>query len=188
MKILYFDTETTGLDSWKHGMIEIALIAEIDGVVVDTLELKMNPVDKDIDPNALAVTGYTLKDIRSLEPDILAYFDIKEFLHKYINCYDRSDKFVPAGHNIPFDIGFLKQLFKDNGDNFLGAYLTNEYLDTLQMIPTLKWLGKLPSLANNKLETLCEALGVDLVNAHTALADIQATRECMNICKELFET
>ena len=40
MKLIYLDTETTGLDSRKHGMVQLACIIEIDG---DSHDFNMLP-------------------------------------------------------------------------------------------------------------------------------------------------
>ena len=51
MNILWVDVETTGLDRHRHGIIQIAGMVEVDGEVVETFDLRMNP-EAEFDPAA----------------------------------------------------------------------------------------------------------------------------------------
>lgn len=63
MKILYFDTETTGL-TYRSTIIQLAAIIEIDGEVKETVNLYSAPFpDSDISEEALAVTKLTREEI-----------------------------------------------------------------------------------------------------------------------------
>ena len=44
-KLLYIDTETTGLYPNKHGLTQVAAIVVIDGEEVDSCNLDINPLD-----------------------------------------------------------------------------------------------------------------------------------------------
>ena len=46
-KLLYFDTETTGLDPVRNGIIQIAGIIVIDGEVKEEFNIKMQPHEND---------------------------------------------------------------------------------------------------------------------------------------------
>ena len=53
-KVLYFDTETTGLDAGKHGIIQLAALMEIGGEIVETFNMKFQPHEGAlINPEAL---------------------------------------------------------------------------------------------------------------------------------------
>jgi DNA polymerase III epsilon subunit-like protein len=43
MKICFVDTETTGLDAKRHGIIQIAAIMEVNGVEAERFETFIRP-------------------------------------------------------------------------------------------------------------------------------------------------
>lgn len=45
MKILYFDVETTGTDSSKHEITQLAIIVEVDGVVKEEVNWRCQPIN-----------------------------------------------------------------------------------------------------------------------------------------------
>ena len=123
MKICYFDTETTGLNPVTQDMIEIACIIEVDGVVKDEFEVKCQPFDYDtIDMSALEACGTTIEELRTRMMPQEAYKIIINHFGKYINKYNKSDKFFPAGYNTRFDIDFLYNFYKKNNDQYYGSW------------------------------------------------------------------
>ena len=63
-KILYFDTETTGLISVVHEIISISGIIEIEGKVVDVFDFYARP-DGKVSEKTLELIGFTLEQIKS---------------------------------------------------------------------------------------------------------------------------
>jgi hypothetical protein len=94
-----------------------------------------------------------------------------------------STKPILLGHNICFDIAFLQWLFAFHKKD-LGKYLDGKvdaygnfqpmYIDTLQLARQ-RWYHE--PMANYQLGTCCEKAGVELVDAHEAMADVNATVE-----------
>lgn len=186
MKAFYFDVETTGLDYRTAAMTQIAAIAIIDGEEVDRIALDINPYtyakDPEVSEKALEVTNKTEEEIRSY-PDSRAQFKkFIQFLDRYIDKYNKQDKFTPIGYNSQFDMGFLRDWFDDNKHKFFGSYFVHKDVDVFALVKHLEFLGLLPATKNHKLGTMCEAFGVDLgENAHDAVADIRATRELYQV-------
>lgn len=181
MKLICIDTETTGVDVSKHGICTLAAIVYIGGKEVDCLELKLNPRTYnrpvEINPQALEVNGLTEAELDSYSPSATAFCDFITFLEKYINRYDKSDKFEVMGYNSQFDTAFIRAWFLDNNHYYYGSYFKNYDLDVFALV---KWVNFMDSgfgvgLSNLKLTTVCEKLGIELKGAHTALADIRAT-------------
>lgn len=174
---LWYDTEGTGFSATKHGLLELGgLIVENNNILEEFL-FKMKPTGKTFDQRALDVTGYTIKQIKALTPWEEIYPEVIKLFDKYINKYDKTSKFITAGHNISYDNRMLNGFFKAQGNNYLYSYIdSKQVIDTLPLARKMQKEGIIPRLVNNKLSTLCEYFDVPLENAHSALCDIQATR------------
>ncbi|KAA6231795.1 3'-5' exonuclease [Chlorobium phaeovibrioides] len=178
-KVLWFDLETTGIDPERNGIIQFAGLAEIDGAVVESFEIKMQPHEgAQIDDEALEVTGFTREAIRTFTPHAEAYRQIDDFLARHVSRFDRNDKFYPAGYNVRFDLEFLSRMFKRFDQYGLGSFTNWRMLDPQPILNLMDYMGRI-SLPNHRLQTACDHFGVKLENAHDALADITATRALM---------
>jgi DNA polymerase III alpha subunit (gram-positive type) len=58
MKVIYFDTETTGLDCRDCQIIELAMITVIEGKIVDEYD-RFIKVDGKLPPRITEITGIT---------------------------------------------------------------------------------------------------------------------------------
>lgn len=174
-KILYFDVETTGLDPVRHDIIQLAGIIVADGAE-EEFEFKIQAVHpENASQEALDVHHYTLEDIAQFTPAREAYNQFTALLSKYVNKFDKNDKFTPAGYNVRFDIDFLNNFFKKNDDQYYGSFFNWKPADPLPILHFLDYCGKI-KLPNYKLTTVCEHYGIE-IQAHDALSDIRATRE-----------
>jgi DNA polymerase-3 subunit epsilon len=187
MKVLWIDLETSGLDPVKHGILQIAMLFDIDGVVVEHLDLHMNPVGKELDAQALSVNGFTPEMVAGWPPALEARKDIKKAMERFVNPFDRADKFLPAGFNVGFDIPFLEQLWTEAGDKYLHSFFGYAALDPFKVQPFLEWAGISKEPSRRNLETLATHYGIALEGAHNALADIRATREIALKMREMIK-
>lgn len=177
MKILYFDTETTGTNAQKHEIVQLAGILEIDGVVVEEFNYRCQPTMWDnIDPEALEVTHKTIEELKTYDRPQTVYSQFRAMLDRYVDKYNREDKVYPAGHNVGFDIEFLQAFFKRHGDPYgIGSYQNWRFLDTRIMANYLCAYG-LITPKTVTLGELCKIYSIPL-DAHDALNDIRATRK-----------
>ena len=183
-KIFYFDVETTGLDCIKNDIIQLAGIIEIDGEIKEEIEFKCQPTSyENISQEALNVHGFNLDTIKGFPDHKECYDYLLTIFDKYINKYDKQDKFIPAGYNVNFDVGFLFEYFKKHGNPYCGAYLDYHKLDPMPVLLMLDLKGTL-KLKGFKLTEVCDQLGIKLDKAHDALSDIRSTRE---LCKKILE-
>ena len=187
MNFLFFDTETTGLPlrsevlshpSQPH-ITQLGAILEInrnDAMVIDTL---IKPDGWQISPKAQALTGITLEMCEE------AGIPIADAVDLFMMMASNAD-FIVA-HNIEFDQKLMAIEY---------ARLNQELHPTTVMCgrPTLCTMKvstpilKLPKKDGRvgykwpKLEELYMFLTKKkLENAHSAIVDITATRECFNI-------
>lgn len=187
MKVLYFDVETTGTDPKVNEIIQFAAIVEVDGKVVEEIDCHCQPTNWEaIDPEALAVTGKTIEELKTYEKPEFMMIKIRKFFDRHINKYDKTDKFYPAGHNVQFDLDFLQAYWKKYADAYgTGSYQNWRCLDSRILANFLLYKDMIPC-QDVKLETLCKHFRVD-IKAHDAMSDIRATRELIQLMSAFLE-
>lgn len=172
-KYVVIDTETTGLDFNKHEVIGFGGIVLIDGVIVETIEVLIHPARiEQADPKALEVNGYTPKKWRDAIPAKVALEMIGEFLIRH------SDGTL-VGHNVNFDIQFLKR-FGASWRGGFGYRFPKPYLDTRDLCRAVLSPFGLHSMS---LDNICAFLGWERRRAHSALSDCEdCIRLIQNLC------
>lgn len=205
-RLVYIDTETTGLNPNKHGLREVAVIIEIDGVVKDKQLFKINPWtyrknDEDnfveIDEKALEISGLTVEDItqnKEYQNSTVQQVRLFDLLSKYSpgieDDYDWTDdtkedyRFQLVGYNVKFDIDFIKAWFKDENTFNFSNIFTHKSLDVFELVKHLKNFNLLDT-QNEKLETVCKHFGIQ-INAHNAMDDIAATKELYELLQSKY--
>jgi len=185
MKILHCDTETSGLIPGKYGIISLAFLVEQNNKIIDEGYWEMMPSGKVCSKEALDINGYSMDQLRSFRPWEQVFQDVLSFLDNHVDRFDSKDKFVLSGYNVDFDYRHLKAFFEYCGNDYIFSYIHGLFLDVFKLIPFLQYQGKMPVLANNKLQTVCDYFKVKLDGAHNSLVDIKATRELLLKMKEL---
>ncbi len=145
-KILAFDTETTSLNPETGSIITISGAILIDETVETWFDFKMKPQAGDeITKEALAVNKLKVSDIMSFpEPATVLHSKLIPLLDKYVNKYDKTDKFFPLGYNVQFDLNFLNSFFKRNGIDYgCGSYQNWAALDIAAPVSALMYMGAL---------------------------------------------
>ena len=168
MKYLVIDTETTGLDNQAHELISLGAIVMIDNVIVQTIEIKVKPQRlQNADPKAMQVNGYSeYKWRKAIDPQLAA----NQIYAFFLNHQDAT----LVGHNVQFDIGFLKAFCSDHHINIK---IPTPYLDTRDICrATLAPFG----LDSMSLDNICAFLGWQRRKAHTALSDCE---DCIKILR-----
>lgn len=176
MKILYVDTETTGLSPTTNGLIQIAGAIEIDYEIKEYFNFKVNTFDADVlDQKALDVHGISAVEIKTFEDPYKVHNTLTKMFSKYVNKFDRNDKFTPIGYNVKFDLDFLSAWFKKCGDSYFGSWQNWRSIDILNLVNYLAFEGTIKAI-NHKLETICEYFEMPFQEeAHDALVDVKQT-------------
>lgn len=186
-KILWFDTETTGITS-NRALVQMAGIVEIAGEVKEEFNITCKPFrDSTVEVMALQTIGKSFEEIMAYQDPQLAMFQLERILGKYIAKTDKNDKFIMAGHNVHFDFEGLIEFYNKCGNKYLGSWIKfGDLLCTLRLYSALKVVGKVPQLENLKLATLAQHFQIPL-DAHDALNDIRATRQIGNILLDMIK-
>lgn len=185
MKILYFDTETTGLDPVVNDIIQLAGMIEIDGNIKHTFKYHIQPFNwKAVNDEALKVNGLKIEDIEQYSEPKDVYLDFVAMLGRFVDKFDKADKFYMAGYNVEFDLQFLLQFFSKNGDKYFGSWFNYKKVDPLPILHLFEAFGGL-QLENMKLETVCKHFKIE-IDAHDAMSDIFATKQLLDRIKGKF--
>lgn len=184
MKRLYYDLETTGLNPAKHGIHQIAGIIEINGATIEKFNIKLQPNPKcTIEQTALDIAGVTREQINNYQPFPAGYTEFVNTISKHVDQYNKKDKFHLVGYNNRgFDDNFLRELFKQNGNEYFGSYFWNDGIDVLVMA-SYALESRRAELENFQLKTVAKFVGieVDEKKLHDAFYDIELTKQILDI-------
>lgn len=175
--------ETTGTLVNKHGIHQISGMIVIDGEVKETFDFKVQPNPKaEIVQEALDVAGVTKEQILSYPAMGYVYGQFTAILNKYVDKYNKQDKFFLAGYNnASFDNQFLRAWFLQNGDKYFGSYFWSNSIDVM-VLATPYLASQRSQMENFKQGTVAKALGIEIDESrlHDALYDIQ-------VCKSIYD-
>lgn len=184
MRFLWTDTETTGLNPEDSGIFELGLIL-VDSTehVKTTCErfFVLNPLSDKIlyHEESGKIHGYTKEQIEDLPPESEQVIKIELFLREACSMWQPDDskksKLIMAGYNAKFDYDHLKALLERYGYK-MEDYFESFIADVFLQVKKASMQKAIPYLENRKLGTLCKHFGIELENAHDAMADIRATR------------
>ena len=181
MKEFWCDLETTGVDPNVHGIWQIAFII-VDGVdrIESSYTLQNLPADR-IDTRALEVGGITKEQLSKFKKPRLVFEDLKVELKKFVNPYDKHDKFHFYGYNARFDADFLRAFFIKMDDVYYGSWFWTPPIDVMS-IAAYHMRDQRDTMIDFKLRTVAKTMGVEVDDSktHDALYDIQITREVMS--------
>lgn len=184
MKMLFIDCETTGTDPARHGLVQMAGAAFVDKTLVESFNLQIAPFPSDeISDESLVINGLTREVIARGMPPQEGYTQFVRMLARYVDRYDRTDKFHFIGYNADFDSDFVRMWFEKNDDIYFGSWFWWPVLDVAKLAG-IRLMSARPNLHDFKLMTVAQHLDIDLsdITPHEALNDIKVT---MRIFKRL---
>ena len=131
----------------------------------------------------MAVGGVTREQIMAYPPMYEVYSQFVAMLGKYVDKFNKKDKFFLVGYNnAAFDNQFLRGFFLQNGDNYFGSWFWANSIDV--MVLATAFIGdRRKEMENFKLSTVAKFLGVNVDDAslHDAFYDIYLTKEVYKI-------
>lgn len=178
-KIVFVDTETTGKYHNVHAIHQLSGEVWIRGSLAETFDLRFKPpTGAKLSGEAMRLNNLTVDELM-LRPmsSKTAHDTFIEVLSKYVDKFDKTDKFTFVAYNAAFDWNFIQELSTRHGFKYLNSLIWFPPICVAQL--AYQYLGdsryKLPSF---KLGSLLDYFGVapdgDL---HDALVDVRATRK-----------
>lgn len=167
VRLLVVDTETTGFDPGAGDrLVEVARVEIVNGALGEDWSSLVRP-GRTIPPGATAVHKIT----DAMVANAPGPSEIGRALREA--CGDLPLVF----HNAPFDLPFLRHLFREAG----APDLLNPIVDTLGLARGL------PQAGSNRLEDVAKRYGIAPENAHRALGDARTTARLFLALAERWE-
>jgi len=179
MKLIYLDIETTGIPCPASGLIQLSGAIEIDGEFKEQFNFRMRPFPEDVvSDEALTVNGASRADLAVYDESARVFEQFVDLLGKYVDRYDRSDKFHLVAYNARFDADHLRAWFEKCGDRYFGSWFWHPVIDVMGLASVVL-MRERPDICGYKLVTLAEAMGlhVDEDAVHDAVYDAELTRQ-----------
>lgn len=185
MKKLFIDVETTGLNPDVHAVFQISGEIEIDGKMVEQFDFRARPHKGAIaDKKALEVTGITRSDLLGYPSNIEVHSQLTALLGKYVDKYDKKDKFFLYAYNASFDNSFMWSFFQNVGDPYWGSWVWSGYIDVM-VLAAERMQSERHTMENFKLMTVAKKLGIPIEEdkLHDSLYDIELTKKVYEFVK-----
>lgn len=154
MKYAVVDIETTGAQSSKDKITEIAILLTDGKKILEEYSTLINP-ETSIPPFISGLTG--------IYDDMVA--DAPKFYEVAKKIQLMTEDAIFVAHNVRFDYGFLKKEFAELGGTFVRKNLCTVRL-ARKVIPGYK---------SYSLGKLCAEIGIEIQDRHRAMGDAKAT-------------
>lgn len=148
------DIETTGLSRYDDEIIEISAVRVRDNQVTDCFDRFVKP-HNEISSFITQLTGISNETVANSP-------DITDVIPDFLNFVGDD---IVAGHNVNFDIGFIKNY----------CDFSKEYIDTMYMSRAI-----LPELKRFRLSDVAGFFNIDYSKAHRSSEDCLITFQCIN--------
>ncbi|MGJ8581331.1 MAG: exonuclease domain-containing protein [Psychromonas sp.] len=158
-RLAYVDLETTGAKPTRDRITEIAIVQTLNGVVVDKWQSLVCP-DTYIPLMIQKLTGITTEMVANAPT-------IDDIMPTIMN---KLDGHVVVAHNARFDVGFLRNAFKQYGAEF-----------KYPVVCTVKLSRELyPQFKKHNLDTIIERFDLTCDARHRAMGDAQVLTELVS--------
>jgi DNA polymerase III subunit epsilon len=170
-RLLFIDTETGGLDPGKHSLLSLALVVWENMEIIDSQEILINDGILCVTKEALSINKIDLeKHKHSAKSSSQAIEEIISFIGKH---FPRQRKITLAGHNVHFDVSFIRHFFSANNKDF-SEFFSHRIIDTSSILYYLYLAGKIKQKAISSDEAF-KLFDIEVEGRHTALGDAIAT-------------
>jgi len=172
-RLLLLDTETGGLDPLTHSLLSIGLGVWEDGKLGEQTEIFVAEPEIVTVPEAMSCNGIDLETFQGLAPR-----EAVAKVNAFVAANFPEGKATVAGHNVHFDVSFVKRLYRLAGAN-KGPPFSHRLVDTAAIVHFLRLAGRLD--VGDGSDAAFEHFRIEIPTGkrHTALADAVATGQLL---------
>jgi DNA polymerase-3 subunit epsilon len=185
-RLLVIDTETSGLDPARHSVLALAAVVWDDGRITGSFETHVWEPEMEVDPESLAINQIDLQWLqREGHSPAAAVGAFEAFLDKAFPATKNNEKVRLVGHNLGFDLPFLKALYAKAGCEYARRF-SHRSIDTASILGALIVAGRLglPEAGSSAAFTYF-GIAPATDRRHTALGDAIATAHLLTRLVEL---
>lgn len=182
-RMLVFDTETGGIDPMTNSILSLGAVVWDDGVLGAEFEVRIKEPTLSLTIEAMAINKIDLVEhAKTALPPVEAMKKLRNFLKKH---FKGEPKIPLVGHNVAFDIGFLKRLCRLSDENY-DALFSHRSTDTAGILRFMALAGR-SNLSGAGLDEALAHFDVAVNGSlrHTALEDARATAVLLTKLVEL---
>lgn len=181
-KYIAFDTETSGLNSLRNNLLSVCF------VILDKNLNEINKINYDIKHKEYIVSPDALK-VNKI--DLIKHNNTKwtiesanKNLIKILENCNLEFRLVPIGHNLQFDINFIKNSGLLSEKKY-SKYISCNGIDTITTLQYLKLIGDFKYDQSLSLTSLKDYFNININgDLHNAETDILITIEILRKLKE----
>lgn len=181
-KYFLFDCETGGKSPKTSLLTLYGMVLDDQLEVLDEIDLKIKPNNGLYSVTAEAMQVNKIDLIAHNKEAALVTQASRDFYDFACMHSIGHRKMIPAGHNLSFDIRFVKKhLLKANNSegNDWAKFFSHRILDTATIAHYLILSGKLPDNISCSLVSLADYFGLDYSKAHNADFDAKLTLQIL---------
>lgn len=173
--LVVVDLETSGVNPFRHDVLAVALVP---------LSVEASPQVFYVRPDTIEWSEYARRNFEKYssewEVSAIAPEAACDAIEAYLASTFGGRNVTPVGHNVGFDVAFLRRLAFLGGREQL-AGLSHRAVDTHTLLYTLALQGLIPNEAVTSDGAFKHfGVKVDDKSRHTALGDAQATKELVS--------
>ncbi|MFC2129165.1 exonuclease domain-containing protein [Bacteroidota bacterium] len=170
-RLLLIDTETGGLNPDEHSLLSLGMVVWEDMEIIDSQEYLINDGKLIVTEEALSINKIDIEKHKQIA--ISASQAIEEIIIFINRHFPEQGKITIAGHNVHFDVNFLRFFFSQNNEDF-SKYFSHRIIDTSSILYYLYLAGHLKHRAISSDEAF-DYFDIKVEGRHTALGDARAT-------------
>jgi len=169
-EILFIDTETGGLDPKQHSLLSVGLVVWSPAGIKASQEILLKEKVFRIDHYALKVNKI---DLTEHAAKAQTHAEGIRTLQNFVQQNFSGKGIVLAGHNVGFDVGFVKQWFDEERLEFSSLF-SHRSIDTHSILSALYLSGLIPEKVTDSNKAF-DYFKIEVERRHTALSDALAT-------------
>lgn len=170
--VVVVDVETSGVNPFRHEVLAVALVPLLGEAAPLEIYVRTQAIEWNARAREIFRSYERRWAVRAVEPAVAC-----ERIERYLADTFAGRPVTPIGHNIGFDVAFLRKLAFLGGRDQL-KHLSHRGIDTHTLLYLLYLKGKIPEAALTS-DGAFRKFGVNLPSTerHTALGDALATKQ-----------